>query len=73
MMMMTALVLLMIELRSSTMLMSMMSDAGTRRSYDEARSTRSLYKQTPDRPPLAAATMFIIILLLLLIILMRFY
>ena len=57
MMMMTALVLLMIELRSSTMLMSMMCDAGTRRSRDDARSTRALYKQTPDRPPLAAVTL----------------
>ena len=57
MMMMTALVLLMIELRSSTMLMSMMCDAGTHRSHDEARSTKVLYKQTPDRPPLAAVTM----------------
>ena len=61
MMMMMALVLLMMELRSSTMLMSMMCDAGTRRSHDEARSTRVLYKQTPDRPPLAAATMLCII------------
>ena len=57
MMMMMALVLLMMELRSSTMLMSMMCDAGTHRSHDEARNTRPLYKQTPDRPPLAAATM----------------